>query len=638
MQCLGKVLRRAWCLAAVFACGGAFSFGAEPASSAAPLTYLFDAPEEPAADHAAEWLAKKSGWSTLNEDDTAHRFAGCAVLSNDKIVAVLREGTPDVDLYSRQTLGLKLCARLQPVCGAVAGLTRTSLTIQENTRSSISLRVGFRSPGNGPRYITYALDAGAAFVKTTAGAGVERLRVQAPCRFAVLPDFFGDDIVVDAAAIPVPRAELPSENFVLHMLHGGEAILMTVAESRDQDAEVAVSGAAPRQIVRSDISYGKKPHVWIAILAGKGIWRQHTIALADAGKTIDLDWKMPFPALWRVDWSTADKLAESWEMLLQDPHGKYVMQGWFGQDESAGQRFGKEFGDRDWNKPGRERWNPVLGSFAFPCWIDNDCRGHLQPLRERRCTEGGAVCNFTGPAILYPIDRVKIAPWNTPIECLTVVDLVRMTLGVGPCQYILDLEGQKRGSRGVATCYARDVINAIYKQRAQLRNRSVIEEQLAAAVAFITNVRERIDAYVKFGHEVRTYLEEQKRLHPRHAEFLDELLSVAGRLDQFYAENRARIRTPAYAQQTADGFRRDLLSYTEEDAYQKCAAQMGVFTSMGGAQDGLVASCRMIVKTLRQRSGIAMTVHPELKEIAAEVRVRTQAILRNPTPYEAPRH
>ena len=182
------------------------------------------------------------------------------------------------------------------------------------------------------------------------------------------------------------------------------------------------------------------------------------------------------------------------------------------------------------------------------------------------------------------------------------------------------------------------MINAIYKQPRQLRNRSVIEEQLAAAVAFITNVRERIDAYVKFGHEIRTYLEEQKRLHPRHAEFLDELLSVAGRLDQFYAENRARIRTPAYRAANRRRISPRPVELYRGGCLPKCAAQMGVFTSMGGAQDGLVASCRMIVKTLRQRSGIAMTVHPELKEIAAEVRVRTQAILRNPTPYEAPRH
>ena len=364
---------------------------------------------------------------------------------------------------------------------------------------------------------------------------------------------------------------------------------------------------------------------------------------------IDLDWKMPFAALWRVDWSTADKMTDSWEMLLQHPDGKYAMQDWFGQDESVGQRFGKELGPRDWNKADRRRWNPVLGSFVFPCWVDNGGRGHLQPLKDRRYTEGGKVCSFAGPAIIYPIDRVKAAPWgrlatcrharfSTPFESLTVVDLVRMTLGVGPCQYILDLEGQKRNSQGVATCYGRDVINAIYERGAQLQNRAVIEEHLAATVAFIKNVRERIDAYVRFGHEMSAYLEEQKRRDPRHAEFFDELLTVTKRLDQFFEGNRERIRTPALAEHSAETFRETLLTYTGKDAYQKCAAQMGVFTSIGGAQDGLVASCRMIVKTLRQRSGIAMAMDPGLKDVATEIRARTQAILRNPTAYEAPRH
>ncbi len=182
------------------------------------------------------------------------------------------------------------------------------------------------------------------------------------------------------------------------------------------------------------------------------------------------------------------------------------------------------------------------------------------------------------------------------------------------------------------------MINAIYKDGTQLQNGPVIEEHLAAAVAFITNVRERIDQYVEFGHQLSAYLEKQKQLNPQHAKFIDELLSVTRRLDEFFEENRDRIHTPAYAQQTADGFREELLTYTQKDAYQRCDSQMRIFTSIGGAQDGLVAECRMIVKTLRQRSGIAMAVNPELKDIATEIRTRTQAILRNPTPYEAPRH
>ena len=86
------------------------------------------------------------------------------------------------------------------------------------------------------------------------------------------------------------------------------------------------------------------------------------------------------------------------------------MQGWFGQNEAEGQSFGKEFGPRDWNKPGRKRWNPVLGGFSFPCWIESDGRGCLQPLKERRYAEGGPVYNFAGPAVVYPLDRAKAAP------------------------------------------------------------------------------------------------------------------------------------------------------------------------------------------------------------------------------------
>ena len=641
MKCLGGISLRATVLAAVFVLGGAACCGAEPDLAPGPFTYLYDLPESQSIAVSPRWLSEKAGWSKLEEDDTAHRFAGAAVFVNDKIVAVLAKQTANVDVYSRQTPGLKLCARLAPICSGRAGLKRTSLWIKENTLGSVSLEIGLQSAANRESHVVYELNAGQPFVKTTAGPGVEKLRVRAPCRFAVMPDFFGDDIVVDASTISVDRAELPSENFFLHMIHGGQAIVMTVSESRDNDVQIVLSDTEPRNIASSDISYGKKPNIWIAILADQGIWHQRRIDLADAGSVIDLDWKAPFAALWRVDWNTADKLTDSWEMLLQHPDGKYVMQGWFEQDESVGQRFGEEFGGRDWNKPGRLRWNPVLGRFAFPCWIDNDRRGHLQPLEKRRYSGRGEVYNFSGPAIVYPIDRVKMRPFETPLEKLTVVDLVRMTLGVGPCEYILDLEGQKRNSRGVATCYARDVINAIYKEGTQLQNGPAIDEHLTAATAFIRNVRERIDLYVEFGREMTDYLERQKRLHSdqrQHAQFINERLQVTKRLEQSFEENRERICTPAYAEETAQDFRRQLLTYTQDDAFAKCDTQMRIFTSIGGAQDGLVAACRMIVKILRQRSGIAMTENPEVKDIAAEVRARTQAVLRNPTPYEAPRH
>jgi hypothetical protein len=627
-----------WLALALAAGGGWPCRGAEPIPKVDPLVYLFDGPEISAASLSEQGLAKLRDAGSLEEDDCTHRFTACPVLINDKLVAVLRKDSPELAIYSRQSSEVKLCATLQPVCDGKTGFTRLGVTIRQNSRSAAAIEVEFQTPQKQSRRISYELSAGAAFVKTTAGEGVQRLRVSAPCRFAVLPDFFGDDMLVDAAALPVRRAELPGENFLLQMVPGGNSVVMTVSESRDEDIAVEVSEHLPRQIRAADVAYGKKPRIYVAVLAGRGIWHEHAVTLDDADKPIKLDWKMPFPALWRVDWRTADKMTESWEMLLQRPDGNYVMQGWFGQNEAQGQSFGREFGDRDWNKPGRRRWNPVLGMFSFPSWIQSDGQAWLQPLKARRYAEGGPVYNFDGPVVVYPLDRAKAAPASTPLDKLTVVDLVRMTLGVGPCQYILDLEGQKRNSRGVATCYARDVINAIYKEGSQLRKRAEIEEQLDAAVAFISNVRQRIDLYVQFGHEMTAYLELEKHRDPLSAALCDELLPVSKRLDQMFAEKKEQIRTPEYARQCAKQFREELLTATGKDAYARCEAQMAMFTSIGGAQDGLVASCRMIVKTLRQRAGIAVAMHPELKDVAGEIRTRTQAILRNPTPYEAPRH
>ena len=211
MSCSCKAIRRVLAFVTALACAGTVSWSAEPGSLVEPFTSLYDAPPASSVPLSEQSLSNKDGWSRLEEEDATHRFQGCAVLMNDKIVAVLHKDAPDVDVYSRQVQGLKLCARLQPICGEKGVRNRLSretvpgtfLLVQENTRSSVSLQVGFRSPRNQPCQITYEMNVGEPFIKTTAGAGVEKLRVHAPCRFAVIPDFFGDDIVVDASAISV---------------------------------------------------------------------------------------------------------------------------------------------------------------------------------------------------------------------------------------------------------------------------------------------------------------------------------------------------------------------------------------------------------------------------------------------------
>src|SRR5262249_24474145 len=131
---------------------------------------------------------------------------------------------------------------------------------------------------------------------------------------------------------------------------------------------------------------GKK--IWVALLEAPKIWHTRELAATDTGKVIPLDWRMPFPAQWRVDFTRSNDLTDSWEMLLQEKeNGKYSKPSWLGSGEGQ-------------IEPGRHRWNTVLGTYAYPCWSDSAGKGHLQPIKSR-------VLQVRGPVVIYPINRVN---------------------------------------------------------------------------------------------------------------------------------------------------------------------------------------------------------------------------------------
>jgi hypothetical protein len=451
------------------------------------------------------------------------------------------------------------------------------------------------------------------FVKTEPQANVAGLSVAAPCRFAVLPDFFADDIVIDAAELPVAAAELPSENFLLHLLPGRDAVVMTVASQRDRDARITLSGAGEqRQIDKSVMYYGAKGKIWVAVLGGRDVWHQRDVRGEEAGQIVPLDWTAPFPAQWRVDWRLTDRLTASWEMVAEQRNGEFIKHGWFGNPETL--------------PATRQRWTTVYGRFEYPCWVDREGRGFLQPLKRP--------VRFAGPAVIYPINRAR----TTPLDQFTVVDVVRATLGVGPCEYILDVEGQGATRKGRATCATRDALKAIYGAHEQKQRRAEIETILDEVVQFVTHIRSRIDQYVGFGHELLAYLDQQKRAHPELAEFLADMESATKAIDAAFEKRQANIRTPQYVIGLTEEFRKTLLDNEGYDALQRCTKITEAIVVVGGNQDELVGECRNAVKILRQRAGLAMAQQPQAAELAKEIRDRTQKVLRQAASYEAPRH
>src|SRR5205085_1001268 len=231
----------------------------------------------------------------------------------------------------------------------------------------------------------FRLKRGDIAVQIEPGTGAGRLRVECPSRFVVLPDFFADDVLIDAHSIPPSAAELPSENFLLHLTGNGDAVAMCVFENRKEDVKIALSGAGERrEVTASEIGFGGKK-VWVAVLEGRQVWHARDIAAGDARKVLPLDWKMPYPAQWRVDFTRNNALTDSWEMLLPaEKGGGYVKPSWLGSEEQH-------------LPPGRQRWNTVLGQFPYPCWSDPEGRGFLQPFKNK-------ALQFAGPLVVYPIN------------------------------------------------------------------------------------------------------------------------------------------------------------------------------------------------------------------------------------------
>jgi len=588
--------------------------------STGPFTRLFDTVSPlPAGPLSAQTLAEREGWLLPAEDATSHQFTGDVVFLNDKLVVVLRRGSAGAELYSRAG-GLKLQAQLIPVGdNKKSDLKFAAARIVQNNSAAVTLEADYQSASGKKYRLVYELGMGQIFVQTTPTAGITALDLRAPARFVVLPDFFADDIVMDARQLQQSPLELPSENFLLHLMPDGQSLVMGVWDVPSEDVQVYVTGQGDqKEINTSRITYGPKGKIWAALIEDRDIWHSRVVSKEDNDKVIPLGWKAPYQALWRVDWRRDNDLNDSWEFISQQPDGTYTKHTWFGVPEL--------FIPPADSKTHRERWTTVLGRFNYPCWLDQDLNGYIQPLKKG--------IQFEGPLLIYPINRIE----TTPIDKFTVVDVVRGTLGVGPCEYILDVEGQQKKHRGTATCATGKILTDIYAAGEQKAKRQEVLEALDNVQIFVQDIRGRIEDYTQFGHDMLQYLDEQKKAHPELAEQIAQIEEWTRLIDENRARREEKIQKPQAALDLIDDFRKNVVDYEGDDALEKCKSITGALIKIGGNQDELVGESRLAVKILRQRAAMISSDDEAMQNIIKEVRQRTREMLKHPRAYEAPRH
>jgi hypothetical protein len=544
-------------------------------------------------------LESRAGWTAVTD---AAEVKGDAVLSNGRITAVFRRESGAVEMG--------------PVRLLLAGATKlTRAKVLEIGKTSATVEATYKT-AKGDATAKFRIKRGDVSVEVAPGGGAAKLRVECPSRYVVLPDFFSDDIVIDAAKIPSATAELPSENFLLHLAGTGEAIAMCVFENRDQDVACTTSGMGDaRRFTGSEIDFGKEKKIWVALIEAPQVWHVGEVKPGDSKKETKLDWTMPWPAQWRVDFTRTDDLTDSWDLLLQKTEGgNYTKPSWMG---AGAETIGLA----------RKRWTTVLNSFVYPCWSDVKRNAYIQPLEREALT-------MRGPLVVYPANRVP----ETPPEVFTVLDIARNSLGAGPCEYILDLDNQRSSNKGHATCWTRDWLMPIYTKGSQTSQQAEIAKNLDEVVTFVKYIRGRIVRYNDFMRSMKDMLAAQAKAHPELKESIAALDRITQEADRRYKVREEKIKTPEIVVQRTDEFRRNGMAVEGPDGLAKVKAYTEELVEIGDNQDQLAGELRWVVRALRQKAGLMLAIDPKMAPIAAEIRTKTQEILKNPAGHEGARH
>jgi CRISPR/Cas system CSM-associated protein Csm2 small subunit len=560
--------------------------------------------------------------------------------------------------------------------GIPTGLTKVEAVEIGPNEATLRLRAGASSA-------LLILSAERQYVTVKPEKDAAGLELRAPFRYAVLPDFFADDVVFDPCHYKTEQIAVPAENFLFGFMDGGRALVMCVWSgnlqtnkkeveaknaSDEPKVELAVSGEGQaRRFQSARIEFLDKP-IHVAVLCRENYWKDVAVGDWEGQRPMKIDWSPPFEAKWRVnslckegersqDFYTAAQSRVFFE------HGKPGPIKWTGE-KPTGVRWSE-----DW--PGEVPLTCQQGLwpyFIHTAWIDKkkdvwlalyadrnkrDFKAYQSKVRgeEKAAKKEGReyvaepykIANIYERVIIYPLDRTE----TTPGDDFTPVDVMRNTLGQGPCEYVLDLEGLK-GNRHhggdvkmrfeTATCGIRDkVINPIMQEVKKLNEGEKLEDAkkqdllhgMNDMLQFVKAVHQRLREYSDFNQAALKLCGEAKN---------NERAKVAAeQVEPLLTEMRKQLdRLMERANKELEKWEKtmpELVKKVEADDY-KAAGGAAVICSFAESQDAMMAQSRRFARGVRSLAATMEAAKPDAQRFIEHLRGMCQKVMRRPHPME----
>jgi len=421
-------------------------------------------------------LDERPGWTLIPEDTLAHKFSGDFVLMNNR-VAVARA----MDVYARTSAGWFKRASLSPFAMPLVG--NEAVRVVENTPGAVQLALTHQNLSTGTVCYGLRLVAGEPLVEVRPDGGMGRFEFFTSACHLIVPEFFGDDLVY-APRIAQPRD--PSDVKPRQAPPDEKGDIDEMYKSLEDQHRKAIigGGVVPETAIPAEnlllSLQGKGSSVVVCVW--EGAERQVGAFMVLPGRLADL--------------------------RLECVQGRRV---WLACLEKEG--LWREFAVAEGGAPA-----DILRTFKppFPAkWRASfvGAGGVCESITFEEPPEKAPVPDdWRGPVILYPIDRSR----GTPLTTILPMDVLRSTLGVGPCQYILDAEGLGGDEPAPPDAVLAWLERLITKRRAA-RSAEEIEERLDVMLNHLAAARARIDDYAAFGREVRHVCREaaKRKKRPR---------------------------------------------------------------------------------------------------------------------------
>lgn len=457
------------------------------------------------------------------------------------------------------------------------------------------------------------------------------LRIRAPGRFAVIPDFIfgGEDTVYAPRDCRWKRLHVPHDSVLLYFLEGQDQILVIAWPKGRQGVSLLTTGEEESRRF-SAIEFapdGKK--LYFGFLEGKGIWRHEDLKGKPVRQPLALSWKPPFRARWMAD-------------IVREVEGD-VFAGSFA---------------RSWIKSRKStgQWAPTWsGRLAF--WGDESKQLNLYLNASKKMKARGTYRY----ALFYPLDREK----HTPPTAFTVTDMVREMLGDAHLEALLDRGRFRRRHSGrnrnvPASC---DISSRLKSVTRRKKSDSIQQNAIAKAQSLVEYhdvCHERIQEYLTWAKELTAFCERVSKESPALKPLVERTKAQAETLVQDWArcqEGFARSAQKYGNRQAKSGRDPRGISYDwarggktslGPEAWRKTTEKLvkileewpaNVNALMralrpemvipGSIQDGMMGRSWMRVKWIMQQTTLAGGGSAEALAFTMDVRKRCDRILRN---------